>query len=56
MYGEDWLCKICREENDMLLKTAICEDNPTQAKNMRRLLSLWSRERGQAAVIQDYDS
>lgn len=40
----------------MLLKTAICEDNPTQAKNMRRLLSLWSRERGQAAVIQDYDS
>ena len=25
----------------MLLKTAICEDNPTQAKNMRRLLSLW---------------
>ena len=40
----------------MLLKTAVCEDNPTQAKNMRRLLSDWSRERGQAAVIQSYDS
>ncbi len=39
----------------MSLKIAVCEDDPTQAKNMKRLLSDWSGERGLAAVIRSYD-
>ncbi|MCI9190612.1 MAG: response regulator [Lachnospiraceae bacterium] len=39
----------------MSLKIAVCEDDPTQAKNMKRLLSDWSSERGLAAVIRSYD-
>ena len=39
----------------MPLKIAICEDNPTQARNMKRLLTEWGRERGLAAVIRSYD-
>ena len=39
----------------MPLKIAICEDNPAQARNMKRLLTEWGRERGLAAVIRSYD-
>ncbi len=38
----------------MLLKIAICEDNPIQTRNMKRQLTDWSRERGLAVTIQTY--
>lgn len=38
----------------MLLKIAICEDNPAQARNMKRQLLNWSRERDLTVIIQTY--
>ncbi|HBA48160.1 MAG TPA: hypothetical protein DCZ91_10265 [Lachnospiraceae bacterium] len=38
----------------MPIKIAVCEDNPIQARNMKRLLTEWSSERGMAAVIRSY--
>lgn len=44
-----------QEVNEMLLKIAVCEDDPTQTKNMKRLLSEWCSERGLTAAIRGYD-
>lgn len=38
----------------MLLRIAICEDNPAQSRNMKRQLTDWGRERGLAVAIQTY--
>lgn len=39
----------------MLLKIAICEDNPVQARNVERQLRDWSKERKLAVIIQTYE-
>lgn len=38
----------------MLLKVAICEDDPTQAKNVRRMVEDWGEARGQKTTVYPY--
>lgn len=38
----------------MLLKVAICEDDPTQAKNVRRMVEAWGEARGQKTTVYPY--
>lgn len=38
----------------MLLRIAICEDNPVQTRSMKCQLTDWSKERKQAVIIQTY--
>lgn len=38
----------------MLMKVAICEDDPTQAKNVRRMVAEWGETRGQKVIFFPY--
>ena len=40
----------------MLLKIAICEDDPTQSKNVRRMVGGWGEAQGRKVLVYTYDN